>query len=205
MGTDLFGREHVDDLDAMPARRVSGTVREVLTTPDPERFETAWQAALRLSFEGIPGDLHAGHTRRSGAREPWYPRGTEMCNERQISLVSVEELAMVAADMGLARIEAGWIGANILVAGIPRFTLLPPRTRLVFAGGAVVRVDSDNDPCRSAGAAIARHVPGREGLDLLFPKAARRRRGLVGFVERPGVIRPGEDVTAHIPEHWLYR
>jgi hypothetical protein len=205
MAGDLFGRDTLDDMEIVARRKVSGTVREALATPSPESFETVWQAALKLTFDGIPGDLHAGRTRRSGSREPWYSRGTEMCNERQISLVSEEELAAIAADMDLAAIEAGWIGANVLVAGIPRFTMLPPRTRLVFAGGAVVRVDGDNAPCRLAGEAIGRHVPDREGLDLLFPKAGRRRRGLVGFVERPGVIRPGEEVIAHLPEQWIYR
>ncbi|MHC5652650.1 MOSC domain-containing protein [Stappia sp.] len=205
MATDLFGEESLEDLERVPGRKVPGTVREVLTTRGPDDFQTVWQAALKLGFTGAAGDLHAGHTRRSGSREPWYPRGSEMCNERQLSLVSVEELALIAARMGIERIEAGWIGANVLIEGIARFTLLPPRTRLVFAGGAVVRVDGDNAPCRAAGKAIAGHLPEHEGLELAFPRHGRRRRGLVGFVERPGVIRPGEEVVAHVPEHWLYR
>src|SRR5690606_9211711 len=106
---------------------------------------------------------------------------------------------------GLPRIEAEWIGGNILLEGLPRLSRVPPRTRLVFAGGAVLRVDGDNMPCRISGASIAEHYPDREGIDLLFPKTARRRRGLVAYVERPGVTRPGGAVTAHIPEHWLYR
>ncbi|WP_417768136.1 MOSC domain-containing protein [Stappia sp.] len=205
MATDLFGREHMDELQIVPARKIAATTVKVLATQDPEDFRTTWTAALKLGFEGIPGGRHAGYTRRSGSREPWYPRGTEMCNERQVSILSVEELAEVAADMGLPRIEAEWIGGNVLTEGLPRLSLVPPRTRLVFAGGAVLRVDGDNVPCRIAGASIGEHFPDREGIDLLFPKTARRRRGLVAYVERPGVIRPGEAVTAHIPEHWLYR
>ena len=152
---DLFGREHMDELQSVPARRLGATTVKVLANQAPEDFRTTWTAALKLSFEGIPGGRHAGHTRRSGSREPWYPRGTEMCNERQVSILSVEELAEVAADMGLPRIEAEWIGGNILLEGLPRLSLVPPRTRLVFAGGAVLRVDGDNMPCRIAGASIA--------------------------------------------------
>ena len=95
MAGDLFGRDTLDDMEIVARRKVSGTVREALATPSSESFETVWQAALKLTFDGIPGDLHAGRTRRSGSREPWYSRGTEMCNERQISLVSEEELAAI--------------------------------------------------------------------------------------------------------------
>ncbi|MCA1243746.1 MOSC domain-containing protein [Stappia stellulata] len=205
MTADLFGRETADDLEIVPARKVTGLVSKVYATPDADDFQTRWTAALKLGFEGIAGDRHAGFTRKSGGREPWYPRGTEMCNERQISIVSLEELAAIAKAMDIQRVDAGWIGANVLTEGLPRLTLLPPRTRMVFAGGVVLRVDGDNSPCRIAGGAIAAHYPEREGLDLSFARLARRQRGLVAYVERPGVIRPGEEVVAHVPEHWLYR
>lgn len=205
MTADLFGREQDEDLEVVPARKVAGLLARVYATPDPNDFQTRWTAALKLGFEGIAGDRHAGFTRKSGAREPWYARGTEMCNERQISIVSAEELAAIADAMEIDRIDAGWIGANVLTEGLARLTLLPPRTRLVFAGGVVLRVDGDNSPCRISGRAIGAHYPDRDGLDLLFSRLARRRRGLVAYVERPGVIRPGEEVVAHVPEHWLYR
>jgi len=184
--------------------KVNGIVEGVFRTPRPDDFQTAPFEELKLGFEGIEGDRHGGFTRLSGGREPWYPRGTEMCNERQLSILSQEELAEIAARMELPKLLPEWIGGNVAVSGIPRLSLLPPRTRLVFDGGTVLRVDGDNAPCRFAGAAIAQHNPGREGLDLLFPQKARRLRGLVGYVEKPGTIRPGEAVTAHVPEQWIY-
>ncbi|GGE86226.1 MOSC domain-containing protein [Stappia taiwanensis] len=205
MAADMTGNRVLDRGDRVAAQRVTGAVVRVYATSAPEDFRTSRVPALKLGFEGIAGDRHGGFTRRSSGREPWYPRGTEMCNERQISILSCEELAEVAAEMDLPEIEAGWIGANLLMEGIARLTRIPPRTRLVFAGGAVLRVDGDNAPCRIAGRAIAEQFPERDGLDLQFALAARGKRGLVGYVERPGVIRPGEEVTAHIPEHWLYR
>ena len=205
MTADLFGREQAEDLISVPARKVSGSVIDVLATSRRDDFRTRRTAALTVGLDGIAGDRHAGFVRRSGAREPWYPRGTEICNERQLSILSREELAAIAADMGIDRIEPGWIGGNVMIEGIARLTLVPPRSRLVFSGGVVLRVDGDNTPCRIAGRAIAEQVGARPGLDLLFPKLAHRRRGLVAYVEHPGVIRPDETVTAYIPEHWLYR
>lgn len=193
-----------DDLRVTPKFKVSGKVEGLFATLSPEDFQTTARQALELTFEGIPGDRHGGFTRMSGGREPWYPRGTEMCNERQVSLLSPQELALIAERMGLPGIEAEWIGGNILVSGIPSLTRVPPRTRLVFEGGVVVRVDGLNVPCRVAGASIAAHYPERDGLDLLFPKVAQGLRGLVGYVEKPGRIEIGETVTAHIPEQWIY-
>lgn len=194
-----------DALEITPKCKIPGKVHKVLQTASVDAFETRPAAALKLGFEGVPGDRHAGFTRRSGGREPWYPRGTEMCNERQVSILSSEELEQVARNMDIDRVDAEWIGGNIVVSGIARLSMVPPRTRLEFAGGAVIRVDGDNAPCRFAGAAIAAHYPEREGLDILFARKAKRLRGLVGFVEIPGSIAPGEGVIAHIPEQWIYR
>lgn len=193
-----------EDLRITPKFRVSGRVEGVFATVSPEDFRTEAAEALELGFEGIPDDRHGGYTRLSGGREPWYPRGTEMCNERQISILSLEELALIAARMELEEVRPEWIGGNIAISGVSRLTQVPPRTRLVFEGGTVIRVDGDNAPCRSAGEGIAANFPSREGLDLLFPQKAQRLRGLVGYVERPGTIRSGETVTAHIPEQWIY-
>jgi len=193
-----------DDLQVTPRFKVPGKVEGVFRTNSAEDFRTEAVEALELTFEGIPGDRHAGFTRPSGSREPWYARGTKMCNERQISVLSAEELRLIADRMALSEVRSEWIGGNLLLTGIPNLTRVPPRTRLAFEGGAVIRVDGDNAPCRFAGAAIAEHYPERDGLDLLFPQKAMGLRGLVAFVEKPGVIRAGETVTAHVPEQWIY-
>ncbi|WP_231710230.1 MOSC domain-containing protein [Roseibium limicola] len=192
-------------LNIIPAWRLVGRVAEVLQTAKPDDFNTFACDSLELGLEGITGDRHGGFSRFSGGREPYYPRGTEMCNERQLSILAPDELGLIAERMDIDRLEAGWIGGNIVIEGMPHLSLIPPRTRLVFAGGAVVRVDGDNVPCRSAGKSIAAQFADRSGLDLAFPKLARRLRGLVGYVEKPGTILPGEEVTAHIPEQWIYQ
>jgi hypothetical protein len=89
-----------DEIEIVPGRKMEATVAGLYVAPF-DHFETRAVAELDLSFEGIDGDFHRGHTRRSGGREPWYPRGTEMRNERQLSIVAPDELALVAEAMGL--------------------------------------------------------------------------------------------------------
>jgi len=190
-------------VEFIPARKKLGTVAGLYAATG-EGFVTARVDRLDLTYEGIPGDAHAGLHRRSGAREPWYERGTEMRNERQLSLLCADELAAVAADLGIGELRAEWIGGNITIAGIPHFSLLPPRTILFFEGGATIRIDGDNGPCRLAGRSIEAQIAGRDDIELAFPKVAKHRRGLVGWVEREGSIRPGEKVTAWIWEQCIY-
>lgn len=188
-----------------PARRIKGEVSMLLAALGGD-FLTESVTSLEMGYGGIGGDFHAGLTRKSGSREPWYPRGTEMRNERQLSIVAPDELAVAAAGMGIDRIEPGWIGANLVIDGIPLLSMLPPRTQLFFEGGVTLRIDGDNGPCRYAGAAIAKNFPDMDEttVALSFVKAAKRRRGVVAWVEKPGVIRQGEKVTAHIWEQWIY-
>ena len=170
---------------------VGGVVARVLAAPDPGDFRTAPVETLVLDLEGIAGDRHRGFTRPAGPREPWYRRGTPIRSGRQLSLVSTEELAEVARRLGLPAVEPGWIGANIVVSGIPDFTRLPWGTRIFCAGGAVLVNEGENAPCRIAGAGIAAEFPGRRGLDRLFVEAAKGRRGLVASVERAGAVASG--------------
>lgn len=192
--------------EIVPARKLAAAVSAVYAAPGND-FVTTAVDALDLSFEGITGDVHAGHTRRSGGREPWYPRGTEMRNERQLSIVAADELAIVAERMGIAGIKPEWIGANLVLDGVPRLSMLPPRTLLFFENGVTLRIDGQNAPCKLSGKSVAEHA-GMADIPagaLLFPKAAARLRGLVGWVEKPGRITAGEGVSVRVPEQWIYR
>ncbi|MBA3448804.1 MAG: molybdenum cofactor sulfurase [Pseudaminobacter sp.] len=189
----------------LPSRKLTGRTAGLYVAP-ADHFETRATDALELGFEGIAKDFHAGYTRRSGGREPWYPRGTEMRNERQLSIVAPDELALVAERMGLAEVRPEWIGANLLLDGVPRLSMLPSGTMLFFKGGVTLKIDAQNGPCRLAGRSIAEHtkMPDIQAGSLLFPKVAKRLRGLVAWVEKPGRIVAGEEVSVRVPEQWIY-
>ncbi|MEO4000186.1 MOSC domain-containing protein [Mesorhizobium sp. CAU 1732] len=202
---DLFGRQD-DEIEILPGRKLQARV-DGLFVAASDHFETRATSALDLTFDGIPGDVHGGKTRRSGGREPWYPRGTEIRNERQLSIIAADELAIVAERMGIAEIKPEWIGANMVIAGVPRLSMLPAGTMLFLKGGVTLKVDAQNGPCRIAGRSVAEHVgmADVEAGALAFPKAAKRLRGVVGWVEKPGRIEDGEEISVRVLEQWIYR
>lgn len=191
--------------DIVPGRKLSGHVAGTLVASG-RNFVTSAVPSLDLDLEGIVGDIHRGYGRRSGGREPWYGRGTLIRNERQLSVVCPDELAQVAHDMGLAEARPEWIGANLVLEGIPDLSMVPSGTLLFFEGGVTLKVDGQNHPCKLAGRSIADHVDAadRDAVALSFVKAAKRRRGLVAWVEKPGTVTVGERVSARIPEQWIY-
>ncbi len=170
---------------------ITAKVLAVFATPQTRHFCTEPVAVLNVDLQGIPGDRHYGFTRPAGAREKWYPAGTEIRSGRQITIVSTEELAGIATAMNLPEIKPEWLGANILLEGVPDFTNIPWGTRLFFENGAALVNEGDNAPCRFAGREVSNHYPGRDNLDLLFVKCAKNRRGIIATVEQAGSIQPG--------------
>lgn len=171
-------------------------VESLVTTPVGE---------VQVTFEGFAGDKHAGWTRLSDSRTPHYERGTLIRNDRQISVVSSEELAEIAQRLGILSVQPEWLGANLLLSGIPNLTRLPPPTRLFFEQGVVLTVSGENLPCTGPGKVIQQNYPERDDLAQQFVKAARGLRGLVVVVEHPGIIALGENVRADVPSRYLYR
>jgi hypothetical protein len=157
---------------------------------------------LELDWEGPVGECHGGLTRPSCSRvKLQYAKGTEIRNTRQLSILSAEELSAVADDMGLPQIAPAWTGANMVLRGAPDFTQVPPASRLIFEGGASVAVDMENGPCRFVGEEIERRHPGK---GMAFPRIAAGRRGVTGWVERPGVVTLGAVARLHCPPQRIW-
>lgn len=158
---------------------------------------------ITVGYDGFEGEAHGGLTRPSCSRvKAQYPKGTEIRNARQISIISAEEMASVGADMGgPGAVEPEWIGANLMLAGVPDLTLLPPSSRLIFEGGVSLVVDMQNGPCKYASEEIEKHWP---GIGLSFAKTARDRRGVTAWVEKTGALSIGERCRLHIPPQRLY-
>ena len=166
---------------------------QALYVGDAKGLEKTPCETLEFTLEGISGDKHGGFTKKADPRNPEYERGSIMRNDRQWSAVAPDELAEAARLMGIERIEAGWVGANLAFSGIPNFTLLPKGTKLIFPSGAVLVVEAENMPCVGPGRVIAAHYPDHNLTPQRFPKAAMNKRGLVGVIERAGVVRVGEN------------
>lgn len=181
----------------------AGTVDLLLANPDRDiGLEKRPVPEARLLFTGMEGDCHGGITRKSDSRMlKQYKRNTEVRNSRQLSILSAEELAEVASRMGIPAVRPEWVGANMVISGIPDLTLLPPSTRLQFPSGAMVVVDAENHPCRYPADIIAGHHPNaKKG----FVAAAMHKRGVVGWIEAEGVVRKGDAVTVWIPPQRIY-
>jgi hypothetical protein len=183
---------------------LSGLVTGVFLGLDATSLVTTRQREALVTFEGFAGYRHSGLTRPSDGRTPHYPRGTEIRNSRQVSIVSAEELAEIAAAMEIPAILPEWLGANLITIGIPHLTQLPPSTRLFFSGGAVLVVEGENLPCIAPGKVIESQHPDVPGLAARFVKAAQGRRGIVAWVEKAGAIRDGDEVRAEIAHQVFY-
>ena len=153
---------------------------------------------IDLTFAGVEGAFHAGLTRPSCSRvTAQYPKGTNIRNERQLSIVSEEELALIAADMGVDRIDPARIGATMVIRGIPDFTHVPPSSRLQAPSGATVVVDMENRPCIFPAKSLDVVHPGK---GKAFKPTARGRRGVTAWVAAQGAIALGDTLTLHIPD-----
>lgn len=168
----------------------------------PDIRSQAVQGAF-ASYAGFEGDYHAGLTRKSCVRvKSQHPEGTEIRNVRQFSIVSAEELAAIAAVIGLETLDPVLLGASIVVEGIDDFTHVPPNARLQAANGTTIVVDMQNGPCNFPAREIEKNVPGHgKG----FKAAAKDRRGVCAWVEREGQLKVGDILRLHIPGQRAWR
>ena len=153
---------------------------------------------MALTFAGCDAESRAGLTRPSCSRVVGqYPRGTEIRNTRQICIMSAEELAQIAANMGIAAIDPAWLSTSVVIKGIPDFTLIPPASRLQTPDGTTLTVDMENRPCHLPARVIDEDSP---DMGRAFKAAAKGLRGLTAWVEREGILRVGDDIILHIPD-----
>ncbi|AWZ19920.1 MOSC domain protein [Roseovarius sp. TM1035] len=154
--------------------------------------------AVDVTFAGVAGEEHAGLTRPSCSRViSQHPRGTEIRNARQFSVLSDEELTAIAATMGVARLEPSWLGASLVISGIPDLSHLPPSSRLQGPDGVTLVIDMENRPCHLPAKVIETHAP---GFGARFKRAALGRRGVTAWVEREGRLALGQMLRLHIPD-----
>lgn len=165
-------------------------VRDLVISAEP-------LAEMPLTFAGYADEVHAGLTRPSCSRVlKQHPRGTTIANTRQLCLVSAEEMSDVAATLGMDRLDYAWVGASVVLEGIPDFTHLPPSSRLQGPDGVTLVVDMLNEPCQEPAVTMAKATG---GLGKAFKTAARGKRGVTAWVEREGTLRLGDVLSLHVP------
>lgn len=169
-----------------------GRVEDRGQGPEARALEQA-----RLDWSGIEGEAHGGRTRPACGRvAAVHPRDTEIANSRQVSVLGAEEIAAISVEMGLAPLDPALLGASLVLKGIPDLSHLPPGARLQAPDGATIVVDMINHPCTIISKAVERRFPGKVRL---FKPAARGRRGIVGWVERPGALSLGDEMRLFVP------
>lgn len=166
--------------------------------PDPNAIRSSPVQSVELGFDGLAEDVHAGLTRASCVRvTSQYPEGTEIANVRQLSVLSAEELAEIGADIGLEHVQPEWLGATLVIAGIPDFTHVPPSSRLQSEAGTCIVIDMHNRPCVYPAREIEKDQPGH-GKGFL--SAAKGKRGVTAWVEHPGPLKLGDKMRLHVPD-----
>ncbi len=186
----------------MPALKPTGLTGTIAWLGHvPDRDDTLRSVAvdhLEALFSGITAEEHGGLTRPSCSRVvAQYPRGTEIRNTRQLSIVSEEELAEIASLIGVEHFNPAWIGATMVISGLPDFTHIPPSSRLQTPSGTTLTVDMENRPCVLPHPEIDADAPGHGAA---FRTAAKGRRGVTAWVERKGPLVLGETISLHIPD-----
>lgn len=170
----------------------------VVESEDRKALIATPRTAVDLTFAGLAGSVHGGRNRASCSRvTALHPKGTEIGNERQVSIVAEEELALIADAMGLAALDPARLGASVVIRGLPDLSLLPPSSRLQAPSGATLVVDMQNRPCQLPARSIDSVEPGK---GRLFKRAADGRRGVTAWVQREGPLSVGDSLRLFIPD-----
>lgn len=181
-----------------------GTTAAVLLGLNPDSLVTTRVESVQAAHGGFEGDRHFGITHPADSRTPYYTRGTTIFNNRQVTIVSAEELDEIAAGLEIPEILPEWLGANVLIRGIPHLSKLSPGSRLIFSNGASLYVTQSNNPCSGPGKVLQAQYPDRDGLSAAFVKQAMHLRGVVAVVDVPGEIFAGEAVEVLPNRHYAY-
>ncbi|UWQ78473.1 sulfurase [Leisingera sp. S132] len=185
----------------MPVLRKTDFTGEIVWlghVPAASGLQAVASETLDLGFTGIAGERHEGENRVSCVRvKNLYPEGTEIRNVRQLTILSEEELALIAADMGMGSVNPAHLGATIVLRGIPDFTFVPPSSRLQGPDGVTLTVDMENRPCVLPGREIEKD---HSGFGARFKPAAQNRRGITAWVERPGCLQLGGELALFVPD-----
>ena len=165
-----------------------GKVVAVCADPKHRFSKISFLSINLIAGHGVEGDAHAGpfvKHRYLARRDPRAP------NLRQVHLIAVDLFqGLKVAGFG---VEPGDLGENITTAGIGLETL-PLGTELQI-GGATLRLTGLRTPC----VLIDRFKSGLRAR-LIVPRSPPFRAGVMAIVTGEGIVVPGADIRAILPQ-----
>lgn len=187
---------------------LKGFVAGLYNTGEIDFLRTVPVTELTVNLNGIVENKYSGQGRLSDVRDRElledkdFPKKVLVRNWRQWTAVSEEELAKIATNLSVEKVGAELLGANIKFSGIPNLTSLPRGTFLRFPNEAILLVEEENKPCSGPGKEIKKEYEHVRPGD--FYKHAMGLRGLVGVVQREGIIRIDDvvDVKIYVPKFY---
>lgn len=164
-------------------------------------------SSINILPEGIFRDTHRGFQRALSGHDGAYlktsalKKGHAVFNWRSWTALSLEELQAIEYAISCS-ILPGILFENMIISGIPNFSQLQPTSRLVFPlekeSQAILAVWEENGPCRTVGERVE-SASGGHTTSAEFVRAAHKKRGLMGFVLSPGVVRVGDQIRVYGP------
>ena len=153
--------------------------------------------SISAELDGFEGDKHRGYSRVCWEGDT-EPEGTIRRNNRQWSGMSQEELDEIQDALDLERpLTPEDFGVNVCIKGIEEFSKLPKGTKLLFPSGAVLAIEDYNPPCTEMADKLIDLYSTRSGGAVSrreFLIESKRKRGVVGVVDVPGVITTGDRI-----------
>lgn len=151
--------------------------------------------SVEVDYGGVIDDKHYGVR--------WKVRfgkhkGGVVLSERQWSAVSSEEMERLGERLGIS-IPIGALGENFRISGIGSLTKITRGTRLILDANLVLVVAGENRPCQKPAEYLA-DITGVEGIKNKFVKEADGIRGIIGWVEGQGKIKPPALILVKEPE-----
>lgn len=171
---------------------LTGSVASVHTSAEHGFSKPPTSAIRMVEGHGVEGDAHAGTTVKHLSRVARDPNAP---NLRQIHLIAAElfdDLAHAEHHVG-----PGDLGENVTTTGLDLFTL-PTGTILRIGTEAQIAVTGLRNPCRQ----IDAFQPGLLNAVLTRDQSGKPalRAGVMAVVARSGVVRPGDAITAVLPD-----
>ncbi len=148
------------------------------------------------------------HERRNRSRKEFMSIGdplaeSPVANRRTWSGASIEDHTYISRKLGVPVLTSD-TGLNLVVEGIPHFSILPAESQLFFperqGTQARLTVCGPNHPCAYPGLRVAERER-RPQLAAAYQQVANARYGVIGLVGSPGRIEVGDRVELILPKY----